>query len=707
MIDSKQLAHTYRRYGFEEKSSSFEGVRVFTLRSGHYHNADIILVDSNKRENQQPAYDEFARNGFACQVRDYDSIADVENALFKGFFSVDSTRERLDREYTKYTDSVVKIHSKDAKYSFIHADYYINGAKGVNDVVTEITSLLESPRPILFLIEAAAGFGKTCTAYELLKRIVDTNETKIPLFSELARNRQAKLLRYVLLDEIDRTFPILNAKLVDSEIQNGNVPVILDGFDELLRGGNNTDGYENSEPMLETIGALLKKRAKIVLTTRRTVIFDGDEFHEWVGDHEDEFEIIRIKIDEPTITNWLPQERLEKLRNSTIPIERIANPVILSYLRCIPSDIFAKAIEEADSLVDKFFTSMLEREQTRQDLRMPVTEQYQLLVGIAGDMMNLNYTSETRDYIVSVMQEYYGELLENVRARYPSDSRPTKTELQNKLASHALLDRNSENDDTIKFVNEFVQGNFCAEYLLKAGEVEWDGDARFIEPMVTSCMPRSKETRLVLWNLIKFNLEFVDAGKKIKSTIRLLGHYDILIDGESIENIMISDTCLGKIEPIQEAVFVNCTFNRVCFNRANLFNITFVSCNFYGCELELGGYESNINLVHILGCTSDIDGFLDDLSNHSVSEDIPEDTCPKSERYVLEKFWPVGKPTFYKHRPISLICSRNKKHSYSEILEAIKSLRKRNILLTPIDSSFLELNKEKVQEVMEMLERSV
>ena len=117
---------------------------------------------------------------------------------------------------------------------------------------------------MLFLIEAAAGFGKTCTAYELLLELVTKNIGKIPLFSELSRNRQAKIFRYVLLDEIDRSFPLLSSSLVRNEVRAGNVPVILDGFDELLHESTSNDqvNYEKTEPMLETITELLTDSAK-------------------------------------------------------------------------------------------------------------------------------------------------------------------------------------------------------------------------------------------------------------------------------------------------------------------------------------------------------------------------------------------------------------------------------------------------------------
>ena len=95
------------------------------------------------------------------------------------------------------------------------------------------------------------------------------------------------------LMKLIEAFLDLNSNLVKAEVQNGNVPIILDGFDELLHR-TNENTYENTEPMLSTIGELLKKHAKIILTTRRTAIFDGDEFHNWMDEHSDDFKIIRV-----------------------------------------------------------------------------------------------------------------------------------------------------------------------------------------------------------------------------------------------------------------------------------------------------------------------------------------------------------------------------------------------------------------------------
>ena len=54
------------------------------------------------------------------------------------------------------------------------------------------------------------------------------------MFTELARNRSANIFKYILLDEINIEYPTLNLELVTKEIKNGRIPLIIDGFDELI-----------------------------------------------------------------------------------------------------------------------------------------------------------------------------------------------------------------------------------------------------------------------------------------------------------------------------------------------------------------------------------------------------------------------------------------------------------------------------------------
>lgn len=699
MLDRILLTNVYKQFGFTEESLHDTDVAVYSINTGHYHNADIIPLKSGVDVNKN--FNDYKELGYACQIREYASHEDAHKELFGGFFSIESTKERLKKEYANFTDSIVKIHSTDATYSFINSNYTINGGVGIKSVISEIITRINQDRPVLFLIEAAAGFGKTCTAYELLNNILNNDSEKVPLFTELSRNRQAKIFRYVLLDEIDRSFPLLSSALVRNEIRSGNVPVILDGFDELLHESSNADdnSYEKTEPMLETISELLTNRAKVVLTTRRTAIFDGDDFHQWISLHESDFDVVRIRIHEPKIEDWLPYPRLNAIKETGFPIDKLSNPVLLSFLRCISEADFKKVIDDPTQIVRKYFNSMLERERKRQDLMMSIEDQYTVLTRIADDMVDSNYTSESRDYIYFIIMEKNIQLLEATRRLYTTDVRPTTDELVNKLASHALLDRAGNENQGIGFVNEFVLGNFVSENIINVANKEWVGDIRFIEPSVQSYIPRTDYEKSSLWESLEFSLNFMSGKDKIFYSQSLLGNVPLDLNGDSVEQLICSNLELGSKNKIIDTIFVDCNFYSCEFHCESFKNTTFVNTSFTDCIF----YNlDERNDIYFLGCDSDNYSF--DNTRSDFESDTDESITP-CDIYILEKFCPKGSSSYHKHRPIKGLCQRNNIFSLQEILYSLHKLKREGFLSTPDKRSFLELNMGRISEIKSILGR--
>lgn len=92
----------------------------------------------------------------------------------------------------------------------------------------------------------------------------------------MSRNRDAKQFKYILWSEIDKEKDTTaKQELVVYNIKKGKIPLIIDGFDELL--SKNIDNgkagqlneFEQVETMLSTIGDLLTDEAKIILTSRK------------------------------------------------------------------------------------------------------------------------------------------------------------------------------------------------------------------------------------------------------------------------------------------------------------------------------------------------------------------------------------------------------------------------------------------------------
>ncbi|MNH27057.1 hypothetical protein D3C79_871500 [compost metagenome] len=131
--------------------------------------------------------------------------------------------------------------------------------------------------------------------------------------------------------------------------------------------------------------------------------------------------------------------------------------------------------------------------------------------------------------------------------------------------------------------------------------------------------------------------------------------------------------------------------------------VSFINCRFFNCGLEQSDHTETI---HALGCSSDNEDFLLALQHRSTEEIIVEKKFPEAEIFVLEKFWPKGRNTFHKHRPIRIVCSNAGQIPQADILEAISALRRQKFIQDGEKSSILELNIEYIPEIKTMLGRN-
>jgi len=684
------LVETYRRYGFHlARDQAKDGVLVFTLKTGYFDNADIVRLSDDAET--KAVFEEFTKAGYACTVRDARSPESTEEELFRGFFSVDITRSRLQEDYKRFAESLVAPFGKTARYEYIRAPYQIDGKEGLKSPPLEVLDRINSAEPTLFLIEAAAGFGKTCTAQEIVNLLAQHQE-RLPLYAELSRNRQARIFRYILLDEIDRTFPLLSSSLVQTEIRNGRIATILDGFDELLRKTDDASSFENKEPMLETVSELLTGRAKVIITTRRTVLFDGDEFHKWLDRHAEDFRVVRIRIQEPRVADWLPRPRLDQLASAGLRMDAMANPVLLSYLRCIDDQEFTSATRDPEAIVDSYFSYMLERERERQDLRMTVSSQAQLLTALARNMVGCGYTGEQRDYIVNFFLETQAKIIDDARTQYPVTDKPSREEIANKLASHALLDRSSNDTGKIGFVNDFALGNYVANDIIATSEWICD-DMRFIDPAVRAYSPRGITARESLFASLAHSLPFLDTTAQIEVTTELIRELPKdLLNGEA-EGLDLSSVVVGSTS-IENFQFNECTFRNCEFNRSGLANVTFLNCRFFQCtvsNVESGG------LVYVLGGTSDPDVSGSLSGSFSIAPVATLNREAYADNILLRRFWPIGESVFNKpSRPIfkvvKFLCQPTADLTSAELFASLERLKRSGLLEELTKNNLITLN---------------
>lgn len=696
------VTELYRDYGFElEKKYKEDEVLVFGMTGGYFSNVDI--VSCSKSSNEQNAKQKYEDAGYTVISRGFRIYEQIEKDLFEGFFHIKRNRIRFNNEYDKFSSSVVSIYGEDTEYKYLNSPYFINDKPGEKDVIEEIYSKLKHEKPVIFLVEAAAGFGKTCTAYEIAKKINEQSEN-ITFLAELSRNRQAKIFKHILLDEIDRVFPSLSSKLVEREIKKGRVITILDGFDELLRDGDAEEEFEGKEPMLETIGHYLRGNAKLVLTTRKTVLFEGDNFFNWIDDNVDNFELVRIRLGEPRISDWLDNNRYRKINSAVgVDIDNISNPVLLSYLRCIKDEVFEELCKKPEELVESYFNFMLEREQKRQELEFSVDEQHQILDIIAYDMVELDYFSEDRNYIIDLILENCTSLIDESIKRYSIESKPTREQIAHKLASHALLDRSTRQPNYIGFINDFVFGNYIARNIISRDEWNYDKWS-FLEPAIISYKYRDDAQRELLFKSFENIKPYLSCSNQVSVDLELAGEITINIVDEQIESLVFNRVEIGSNE-ITNCTFIDCVFKDCKFNYKNIDEVVFLTCQFYNCEINEEVESSKISFFNSHSDNHFIEKTQEKTQNRLIQE---EDTSGiyLAERAVLERFWPVGREYItYKHRPIRGICNNYGGQTPFQLFKAIQSLKKKGILLEPQSNLFVEINFDKMVEIKDVLGR--
>lgn len=608
-----EVISIYRNYGYEVKRDDPE-ILSFLYKKGRYFGIDIIPLkktDEIQKKIKQIQCN-YSKLGYAVNIKEFETIDEIEKELFKSFFSYDSTISRLKKKYLDF-------HIKQTKnllgnqYQYIESPFELYD--GVDNwstfgLLETIESVLLRPTPQLIIIEAAAGYGKTCAAYEILNKIINQrNELISPLFTELSKNRGANIFRYILLDEIDLEFPTLNSELVIHEIKNGRIPLIIDGFDELLDKVNisNIDeikAFDEIETMLDTIGKLLERNSKVILTTRKTAIFSGLEFDKWYQKWNNKFEITRLSLKEPRIKDWLGLNRLNKIVEKNIPIQYIANPVILSYLKNILDEDFENQIENPDLLVKQYFDKMLERERERQNLIITIEKQYEIFKNVARMLLDFDITVESKDFFKDIIKDQNSKLLEYTRTLYTGQEKPTLENLVETLANHALLDRKGRDESQIGFINDFVLGILVGEIICESTNEKIENDYSYymLDLACTAYKVQNRKNKSVLW-------EKVNSVTHKLQPISIF-NYDITLEERlkrNYTNLSIYDSTFHNIGfnvfIVENTAFLNCYFKNCSFDTEIFKGVSFIDCIFDSCNVVNDDYLDSTKEISTIKCS--------------------------------------------------------------------------------------------------------
>ena len=698
-MDRDRLVKYHSLYGFSILEDHFPDYIVFGQTIGYFSLATIVTLRNNIDVDKiKKLYEDV---GYTCSHKQYSTEEDAHIDLYEHFFNIEASKKRAEAECDSYYHR--QSEKLGSEYSYVDSPFTMDGVQEKHHLVQRLCDLvLSANEPVLCIIEAAAGYGKTCAAYEIYRKL-SRIEKIAPIYIELSKNRSAKLFRYVLLDELDRKYSHIKADTVQNEIEAGFVPLIIDGFDELISKSIDKidatptmdDDFEHAETMLDTIVALLNNNARIILTSRKSSIFCGTKYEEWLQQHLNQFQVIRIALNEPDIIDWIGVEKANALKRRAIPVADICNPVILSYLKNTSLEFLDSDKVTSDTIIQRYFDMLLKREMDRQNLPMTVPEQYDLFTALAGEMVTFDITSEQKDFIAELIKEIYD--LEIVRQRIAGD-KPTIEELSYKLAGHVLLDRIIPSRDNIGFINEFIFGTLIGEYLTKRKTLPTTISPIFIDYAITAYSVRSEEKRHLLYLILK----------KYISTENF---YSLIMDIKLLRSISCNYTQLQlssqefdryfTFEPKYK--FVECVFNQCYFSNVEIIidcfeKCTFIDCIFSECIFSENNGKAIDNAFY--GCTGHED-FLAACVFTPTEEQTEEINF---EKRVLEQFWPIGRSYAQDRCTYRTLLAGFAPKDSSRVDDAISSLKQKRIIMRLGQYYYLE-KKNKLTEIRNILGR--
>lgn len=701
--EKKRIEELYKIYGFKmiEQSNEF---MVFTYSNGYFHNVEVIKFGNNEGTLKK-IKTEYEELGYSVRVIEYDSCETTQELLFNGFFAVEHINKRLQSDYEKFC----QLQSRklfDANYEYIQPTYTWNNIQETNDLAQSILGQLQQEGPQLIILEAAAGYGKTCTAYEIVNKIANNNKYA-PIFTELSKNRKAALFRYVLLDEIDRKFTALSSELVISEIRNGKVPLIIDGFDELISRSNKDmeneelSADDDSKTMLDTISELYVEgcSTKVVLTSRKSAIFTGDVFEEWVKRHLPICNISRISIEEPTIKDWIGYQKANYLERQKIPFVSIVNPILLAFMRSMDMETFTTTCSDVEKVIEYYFDSLLERERERQALQLSVKEQYNIMGKMANNFVEFDIIAEELSFIRDLFMYIIHDNYKIYRERYISiEDKPSEEEFATKLAGHALLNRLSPRKNDIGFINDFVFGILLGDNILEDDTILEKMDGKYIEIACTAFASRSEEKRENLLSKVmpyisKLNYEQqLEIELKLAYTIKqnYVHHY-------FSNRVFNSDVFFDGSFFFKDCTFRNCTFKE-CYIMTSAFqHCQFYDCKFYEIIVDCDT-EYNTELIFSSNCL----GYEEFAEKAAKEKEITvEDDTDNYERKVLSKYWGTGDRFSKGKLPEMLLLRTHSTEDRIGIEEALVSLKKKDLMFK--EGHYWFMNIDKIKEIKEIL----
>ncbi|MDE7430753.1 MAG: NACHT domain-containing protein [Lachnospiraceae bacterium] len=687
MRNIEKIVAIYNSYQYELEKIG-DNFAVFSLGAGVYPGVDILISEDMLPEEYNTIRKDYSEAGYATNKVIFHSVEALETSLFTHFFKPKYSRERLLSHYKEYTDGVMRPYrseNQNPEYKYIEVSYTIEenfrSSTSNTRLVEKLYQLLDDKDSKLIIVEAPAGFGKTSTAYELVARICSDDSVRRPFFMELAKDRSATTFRYLLLSQIEQNFQTqLKNDIVIKNIKSGRIPLIIDGFDELLSkdldSNQENSHFEEVETMLSTIADLLTDKSKIILTTRKTAIFSGDKFLEWYFSQQDkgnDFSVARIQLMEPTASDWLSQDQIDVIPDT---ISRINNPVLLSFLRYTPKEKFG-AFTDPDTLVKSYFDFLFKRERERQSLPFNTTEQRYILGNLAAYFAAVDITADNRTDVLDAILTLSDGLIKDA-----STSERDERSLANTLTNHALLDRHSSGK--VGFINDYVFGSLLGWSLLdkrEGSKLIENLSNRTADKLIEACSVWMSDNRIDLAQTL-YTFKNLPQAVMLGIDRFLLGKII-----HSFRGLSISDDEFIKLTFDGDGSWSNCTFTKCSFIDCVLDFDKISNCTFIACSFENSKVLGNESSCFFYDGSPFKTEEQNNITNPSEDKTIENNT--ELDKRILGLFYRKGSQNTRINKISTIIDLLTEHYDRKMILKRIERLVKDDFIVTNGDNAWI------------------
>lgn len=702
------ISSLYELYGFS-KDIDEKYYTVYLYDQGYFNNAEIIKYKGADEDSIQALKEDYLKSGYSVSIKEGTSKESVEKELFSGFFKVENSNNRVISEYEDFCKMQTKKNGG-LQYSYIPSLFTINGNSSSEPIIDLIYKLLSAEGSQLIILEAPAAFGKTCTSYEVSKEIAIREQDRVPILAELSKNRTASIFDYVLYSEIDKKFTQLSSKLVTEQIIKGRIPLLIDGFDELLSKSHNdqADSIEDVKSMLDTIANLFKRgsNAKVLLTSRKSAIFVGEVFDEWANQKLEECTITRVQILSPSVKDWISQDKLDILHKSDIDLIPLANPALLSVLKNSDIDLFQKEFRTTSDILEYYIEMILHREIERQQLLVEASEQRTILQKLASMMVQLDIVSDEPEGIKALIEDIISPHLYDYLKRYNDRSdilEPNEEEFVMKIVHNAFLDRVKISSNDIGFINEFIFGIFIGEAIVNNYVEILDVKGKFLSFVISAFSVERPDRKDRLID------ELAKIEKSLSTEQKLLIETSLTrsLSFDYVDEYISDMTFDGTINYstghyFYNCIFTGCIFKDVTFEDALFEGCYFINCSFYNVDAvktetgvsEVSSFVSCSGHEKLLAVLGEIDTIV-------VETNEKNDTY--YERILLEQFWMPGAERIQLKRSYTTLFRGIPPKDRSKIDKAVERLCNRGIFRK--QSYCIAIDKSKLQEVSTILGR--